>query len=52
MGACIVVYAEGYPTFAQAQHIARHDPARILREVEAKQRIYSDHPDYRSWEVP
>jgi uncharacterized protein DUF6221 len=26
-----------------AQHIARHDPARILREVEAKRRIIIEH---------
>ncbi len=44
---------------AAGRHIARHDPARVLRECEAKRRIveghktlralasvYSDHPDY------
>lgn len=45
-----------------AEHIVRHDPARVLAEVEAKRRIvfevampvlallalpYADHPDYR-----
>jgi hypothetical protein len=31
-----VVIADGlYPTVAQAAHIARHDPARILRQCEA-----------------
>ena len=31
-----VVYDEGSPDEYQAAHIARHDPARVLREVEAK----------------
>jgi len=39
VGAYTVVYAEGYPTYAQAVHIARHDPARVMREVEAKRAI-------------
>jgi len=30
---------EGSPTLAQARHIARHDPGRALREVEAKRDI-------------
>jgi hypothetical protein len=30
-----------------AVHIARHDPARALREVEAKRRILEIHYDYR-----
>jgi Family of unknown function (DUF6221) len=29
----------GVGTFNDAQHIARHDPARVLREVEAKRAI-------------
>lgn len=29
--------------WANAAHIARHDPARVLREVEAKRRILGDH---------
>jgi hypothetical protein len=28
----------------EAEHIARHDPARVLREVEAKRRILDLHP--------
>jgi hypothetical protein len=39
----IVVYDEGSPSEAQAAHIARHDPARVLREVEAKRRIVDLH---------
>lgn len=31
----IVVYDEGRPGEDEAEHIARHDPARVLREVEA-----------------
>lgn len=31
-----VVYDEGSPDEYQAAHIARHDPARVLREVTAK----------------
>lgn len=34
----VVVYNEGAPDRAQAMHIARHDPARELREVEAKRK--------------
>jgi hypothetical protein len=34
-----VVYDEGTPTVEEARHIARHDPARVLREVEAKRKI-------------
>ncbi|WP_098010476.1 DUF6221 family protein [Streptomyces sp. sk226] len=28
-----------------AQHIARHDPARVLREVEAKRRLLTDYEE-------
>lgn len=34
-----VVYDEGWPTEEQQAHIATHDPARVLREIEAKRRI-------------
>lgn len=39
----VVTYDEGSPDEGQAPHIARHDPARVLREVEAKQRIVDDY---------
>ena len=42
----IVVYDEGAPTIEQATHIVLHDPARALRDVEAKRRTlrrYQDH---------
>lgn len=36
----LVIYGDGpAPTAGQADHIARHDPARVRREVEAKRRI-------------
>jgi hypothetical protein len=38
----VVVYDEGAPDENQAAHIARHDPARVLREVEAKRKILTD----------
>lgn len=38
-----VVYDEGAPSVEEAAHIARHDPARVLREVEAKRKILALH---------
>lgn len=40
---CVVTYDEGSPDEGQAEHIARHDPARVLREIEAKRRIVDDY---------
>lgn len=38
-----VVQADSrHPTTAQAAHIARHGPARVLRECEAKRAIIAD----------
>lgn len=34
---------------AEAGHIARHDPARVLREVEAKRRTLARHPPEEIW---
>jgi len=39
-----VVYNEGAPTEAEAAHMARWDPARVLAECEAKRRIVEWHP--------
>lgn len=39
----VVVYDEGSPTPLQADHIIRHDPARVLAEVDAKRRILNLH---------
>lgn len=38
-----VVYDEGWPSEAQAAHIAEHDPARVLREIDAKREIVRLH---------
>ena len=35
----VVVFDEGAPSDEEAAHIARHDPARALREVEAMREI-------------
>lgn len=35
----VVTYDDGSPNADQAAHIARHDPARVLAECEAKRRI-------------
>ena len=32
-------YNEGFLSRAEAEHVGRHDPARALREVEAKRKI-------------
>jgi len=38
-----VVQADGlYPTAGQAAHIARHSPARILRQCEAVRRVIAE----------
>jgi hypothetical protein len=36
----------GNPTAADREHIARHDPARVLAEVDAKRRILDEHKTY------
>jgi hypothetical protein len=38
----VVVHDEGSPSDKQAWHITRHDPARVLREIDAKRRILSE----------
>jgi Family of unknown function (DUF6221) len=38
-----IAYHEGVLTTLVAQHIARHDPARELREVEVKRKILALH---------
>jgi hypothetical protein len=37
-----VIHDDGSPSDAEAIHIARHDPARVLREVAAKRRIVGE----------
>lgn len=36
---------------AICDHIARHDPARVLAEVNAKRRIIDEHPILTAWKV-
>ncbi|WP_405636977.1 DUF3825 domain-containing protein [Streptomyces sp. NBC_00117] len=36
-----VVYDEGWPSEGQAEHIVEHDPARVLREIDAKRQVVS-----------
>src|SRR5690606_16638086 len=43
---CVTVDSEGLTPSVEgdiATHIARHDPARVLREVEAKRRVVDEH---------
>lgn len=39
----VVVYDEGVPSEAEAHHIARHDPSRVLADVAAKRAILAEH---------
>lgn len=41
-----VVYDEGWPTEEQQAHIAEWDPARVLREIDAKRQIIDQHERY------
>ncbi|HEY1668517.1 MAG TPA: DUF6221 family protein [Trebonia sp.] len=41
----IKIYDEGGHDASQADHIARHDPARVLREIEAKRAILARYED-------
>lgn len=38
-----VVYDKGLPASAQAEHIARHDPPRVLTECDAKRLIVQEY---------
>jgi hypothetical protein len=38
-GTHTIVYPEGWPSTAEAQHIAEFDPARTLRQVEAIRKV-------------
>jgi hypothetical protein len=42
-GTTDVTVADCQWSLADAQHIAEHDPARVLREIEAKRRIVDAH---------
>lgn len=41
----VVVFDEGWPSEDQAQHIARHDPARVLREVALRRSTLDIHKE-------
>lgn len=43
-----VTYDEGAPDENQGPHIARHDPARVLREVAADRVILGEHQEAES----
>jgi hypothetical protein len=43
VGGDVIVYDEGAPGDVEFDHIARHDPARVLREVEAKRALLALH---------
>ena len=50
----ILMDVHGYDTRGDepwngSEHIARHDPARVLREVEAKRRTLARHPPEEIW---
>ena len=42
----VVTYDEGRPNEWQAAHIVRHDPYRVLRQVERDRRILDRHASY------
>lgn len=50
-GVGITIYDEGGHTAEQAEHIARHDPARILREVAAKRAVMIAADDATSYDM-
>jgi hypothetical protein len=41
-----LIYDEGTPTVQESAHIARHDPARVLRDVAAKRATLKRHRLY------
>jgi hypothetical protein len=44
-----VVCDEGMPNSRQARHIARHDPARVLRDVAALRSVVEECKDTMEW---
>jgi hypothetical protein len=51
-GGDLIVYGEGTPTSAQADHIARHDPDRVLAEADAKRRIVDWLAAHAAFDMP
>jgi hypothetical protein len=49
----LIVYGEGTPSSEQADHIALHDPARVLDRIRADRRILDEHAsEWRTVEWP
>jgi hypothetical protein len=46
-----VVYDEGWPSEAQAEHIVRHDPARVLRGIEADRALLNQYVEVAANDV-
>lgn len=46
----VVGGGEGSPDADELDHIARHDPARVLRDVEAKRRLVAEIFEYEATE--
>lgn len=46
IGDDLIIYDEGGHDLEHATHIARHDPARVLREVTAKRAVVVEHAPY------
>ncbi len=47
IGAPVVASTYRPSGMANAEHIARHDPARVLREVAAKRRLLAEYAEYQ-----
>ncbi|MEV8046397.1 DUF6221 family protein [Streptomyces griseoluteus] len=45
----VVVGPWDYLDWDVRQHIAAHDPARVLREIDAKRRVMKRHHDFQGW---
>jgi hypothetical protein len=48
----VVVTPENADADGVGRHVARHDPARVLREVDAKRRLLAEHLPAKSPHVP
>lgn len=46
------MHSDGYVEASAAVHIARHDPARVLAEVDAKRRVLDEHERVKDAEFP
>lgn len=46
----VVVYDEGVPTAEQANHMARHDPAAVLRRIAADRKLLDECEAAHDWD--